>query len=89
MEKTQTFTRKPASWGTSLKLVYANACSTGNKHEEAEIWVKLKSNDGGITEIRWDGWWDCSAAMERYRLGRQSDGVALHVRDSWRIYSSA
>lgn len=49
----QTFTRKSASWGPSLKYTYTNACSMGNKCEEAEIYMQLKVHDVGITEMRY------------------------------------
>jgi len=46
---------KPACSGSSLKYLYMNACSMGNKQEELEICVQLQGHDLiAITETWWD-----------------------------------
>jgi len=73
---------------SSLKCLYTNARSTGNKQEELEICVQSQGLD--LTAIR-ETWWDSShdwnAVMDGYTLfrkdrpKRRGGGVALYVRE--------
>lgn len=45
-----TFPRQSAGWGASLKCLYTNTRSTGNKRDELEICVQ--SQGRGLTGIR-------------------------------------
>lgn len=50
----------------------ANARSIGNEQEELEVCARLEGYDLiGITELWWDGSYDSSVGMERYRLVRK------------------
>jgi len=79
---------KPACSITSLKCLYINARSMGNKQEELEICVWSQGDDLiAVTEIWWDrscGW---SAVIDGYvlfrkdRTTRLGGGVALYVRE--------
>ena len=60
----------------------------GNKQDELETCACLQGYDLiGITETWWDGSYDWSVGMERYRLfmkerqGRRGAGVTLYVSD--------
>ena len=71
----------------SLKCLYTNAHSMGNKQEELEFCVRSRGHDLiAITETWWDSSHDWNVVMEGYvlfrkdRLVRQSHGVALYVR---------
>jgi len=79
---------KSACWSSSLKCLYTNACSTGNKQEELEIYVWWQGHDIiAITETWWDSSHDWNAVTDGYRLfrkdrpTRQGGGVALYVRE--------
>jgi len=79
---------KPACWSSSLKCLYTNACSTGNKQEELEICVQSQGHDLiAITETWWDSSHDWNAVIDGYTLFRKDrpttrgGGVALHVRE--------
>ncbi|GAB0196246.1 hypothetical protein GRJ2_002089900 [Grus japonensis] len=78
----------PASSGTQLKCLYANARSTGNKQEKWKTCAHLQGYDLiGIPETWWDGSYDWSVGMEGYRLfrkarqGRRGRGVTLYIND--------
>ena len=71
-----------------LKCIYASACSMGNKKEELEVIVQRDSCDlVAITQTWWDDSYDCTAAVDGYKLfrrdrqGRRGSGVALYVRE--------
>ena len=60
----------------------------GNKQEVLEACARLQGYDLiGITELWWDGSYDSSVGMERYRLfrkdrqGRRGGGVTLYAND--------
>ena len=72
----------------SLKCLYTNARSMGNKQEELEICVRSQGHDLiAITETWWDSSHDWNVVMEGYvlfrkdRLARRGGGVALYVRE--------
>ena len=72
----------------SLKCLYTNAQSVGNKQDELEICVRSQGHDHiAITETWWDSSHDWNAVMEGYvffrkdRLGKRGGGVALYVRE--------
>jgi len=78
---------KPACPSSSMKCLYTNACSMGNKHEEIEICVRSQGHDLiAITETWWDSSHDWNAVMDGYTLfrkdrpTRRGGGVALYVR---------
>lgn len=69
-----------------LKCLCTSACSMGYK-KELEAIVKLESYDlVAITETWWDGFHDCSVAIDGYRpfrrdrQGRKGGGVALYIK---------
>ncbi|GAB0207210.1 hypothetical protein GRJ2_003186600 [Grus japonensis] len=73
---------------TSLKCLYTNTCSMGNKQEELEVCVQLQGHDLiAITETWWDSSHDWNAVMDGYilfrkdRPARRGGGVALYVRE--------
>jgi len=79
---------KSACLSSSLKSLYTNACSMGNKQEELEICVWLQGNDLiAITETWWNSSHDWNAVMDGYTLfrkdrsTRRGGGVALYVRE--------
>ncbi|GAB0209149.1 rapamycin-insensitive companion of mTOR-like [Grus japonensis] len=79
---------KPPCSITSLKCLYTNARSTGNKQEELEICVQSQSHElVAITETWWDSSHDWNAVMDGYvlfrkdRPARRGGGVALYVRE--------
>jgi len=62
----------PASKGTQLKCLYANADNMGNKQEEIKTCACLHGCDLiGITKTWWDGSYDWSIGMEGCRLFRK------------------
>lgn len=66
----QSPSREPTCWGASLKCLYTNACSMGNKHDEIQICVQLQGYKlAGIAETWWDGSHDSSVRMKGYREG--------------------
>ncbi|CAM4500218.1 unnamed protein product [Lepidochelys kempii] len=72
----------------SLKCLYTNAQSLGNKQGELEVLVMSRNYDViGITETWWDNSHDWSTVMDGYELfrkdrqGRKGGGVALYVRE--------
>ncbi|XP_048786380.1 uncharacterized protein LOC125686444 [Lagopus muta] len=72
----------------SLKCLYTNARSMGNKQEELEICVRSHGYDLiAITETWWDSSRDWNVVMEGYALfrkdwpARRGGGVALYVRE--------
>jgi len=73
---------------TSLKCLYTNARSMGNKQEEMEICVQSQGHDlTAITETWLDNSHDWNAVMDGYTLFRK-DGptrrggrVGLYVRE--------
>ncbi|XP_068531176.1 uncharacterized protein [Anas acuta] len=72
----------------SLKCLYTNARSMGNKQDELEICVRSRGHDlGTITETWWDSSHDWNAVMEGYvlfrkgRLGKRGGWAALYVRE--------
>jgi len=79
---------KPACSSSSLKCLYTNAHSMGNKQEELEICVWSQGHNLiAITETWWDSSHDWNAVIDGYRLfrkdrtTRQGGGVALYVRE--------
>ena len=71
----------------SLKCLYTNACSTGNKQEELEICDVSQGHDlTVIMEMWWDSSLDCNAVVDccvlfrKDSLARHGNGVALYVR---------
>lgn len=57
---------------SSLKCLYINVHSTGNRQEELEICVQLQGYDlSAITEIWWDSLHNWNAVMEGYMLFRR------------------
>lgn len=82
-----TLLEKPACLITSLKCLYINTCSKGNKQEKLEICVWLQGHDlTAITETLWDSSHDCNAAVDGYvlfsedRPAIQGGRVAVYVR---------
>lgn len=72
---------------SSLKFLYTNALSMGNKQEELESCMWSQGYDLiAVTETRWDSSYDWNAIMEGYalfkkdRTGRQGGRVALYKR---------
>ncbi|GAB0208569.1 cAMP-dependent protein kinase inhibitor alpha [Grus japonensis] len=64
--------RKPPCSITSLKCLYTNACSMGNKQEELEVCVQSQGHDLiAITETWWDSSHDWNAVMDDYVLFRK------------------
>jgi len=70
--------------GASLKCLYFNAHSVGNRHDELEICVWLQGYTLiGTTETWWDGSCGWSVATEGYTLfskdglGRQGGGLSF------------
>ena len=57
----------------------------GNKQEESAACARLQGYDLiGITEMWWEGSYDCSVGMEGCRMdrrGRQEGGITLYVND--------
>ncbi|PKU39926.1 zinc finger swim domain-containing protein 6- hypothetical protein [Limosa lapponica baueri] len=79
---------KPSCSLTSLKCLYTNTRSIGNKQEELEICVRSQGHDLiAITETWWDSLHDWNAVMDGYILFRndspmgQGGGVALYVKE--------
>uniref|UniRef100_A0A803XQR1 unspecific monooxygenase n=1 Tax=Meleagris gallopavo TaxID=9103 RepID=A0A803XQR1_MELGA len=79
--------RLEEGWGdaASLKCLYTNARSMGNKQEELEFCVRSQGHDLiAITETWWDSLHDWNVVMEGYvlfrkdRLARRGGGVALY-----------
>ncbi|GAB0205340.1 hypothetical protein GRJ2_002999600 [Grus japonensis] len=63
---------KPPCSMTSLKCVYTNACSMGNKQEELEVCVQSQGHDLiAVTETWWDSSHDWNAVMDGYVLFRR------------------
>ena len=82
--------RHGEGWGdaASLKCLYTNVRSMGNKQEELELCVRSSGHDLiAITETWWDSSHDWNVVMEGYvlfrkdRLARRGGGVALYVRE--------
>jgi len=56
---------KQACSSSSLKCLYTNALSMGNKQEKLEIGVQSQGHDLiAITETWWDSLHDCNAVMD-------------------------
>jgi len=79
---------KTACLSSSLKCLYTNACSMGNKQEELEICLWSKGHNLiAVTETWWDSSHDWHAVMDGYRLfgkdrpTRRGGGVALYMRE--------
>ena len=71
----------------SLKCLYTNTCSVGNKQDELESCARSQGQDLiAVTEMWWDGPHDWNAVTEGYvlfgkdRLGKRGGGVALLSR---------
>jgi len=63
---------KPACSSSSLKCLYINARSTGNKQEESEICAPPQDHDLiAITGTWWDSSRDWNAVMDGYTLFRK------------------
>jgi len=57
---------------TSLKCLYTNACSMGNKQEELEVCVWSQGHNLiAVTETWWDSSHDWNAVMDGYTLFRK------------------
>lgn len=72
----------------SLKCLYTNVCSMGNKQEELETCVRAGDYDlVAVTETWWDSIHDWNVVMDGYVLFRKDrparcgGGVALYVRE--------
>jgi len=79
---------KSACSSSSLKCLYTNARSTGNKQEELEICVRSQGHDLiAITEAWWDSSHDWNTVIDGYTLfrkdrpTRQGGRVVLHMRE--------
>jgi len=58
---------------SSLKCLYTNACSIGNKQEELEICVRSQGHDLiAIRETWWDSSRDWNALIDGYTQQRQA-----------------
>jgi len=73
---------------STLKCLYTNARSMGNKQEELEICVRSQGRDLiAVTETWWDSSHDWHAVIDGYTLfrkdrpTRRDGGVALYVRE--------
>ena len=71
----------------SLKCLYTNASSVGNKQDELDSCARSQGQDLiAVTEMWWDGPHDWNAVTEGYvlfgkdRLGKRGGGVALLSR---------
>ena len=63
---------KPACSSSSLKCLYTNAHSMGNKQEELKICVWLQGHDlTAITETQWDSLHDWNSVIDAYTLFRK------------------
>lgn len=89
-ESSPNLSGKSAQLGASLKWLYANAYSVGNKPEELHICLQLQGYGFiGVTEVWWDSSWDWSVAMYVYSssgktgAGKTRCRIILYVRDQW------
>jgi len=63
---------KPACSSSSLKCLYTNACSMGNKQKELELHVQSQGHDLiAVTETWWDSLHDWNDVMNGYTLFRK------------------
>ena len=72
----------------SLKCLYTNAQSMGNKQEELELLIHQNKYDIiGITETWWDETYDWNVVIGGYNLfqrnrpSKKGGGVALYIKD--------